>query len=162
MLLTEARMSDRSGSAVMSPVLPSADTPVADKGYSFRWGAKPKNPGRYRGLRLETDSFSTRFPSRDFRLVGAVIDNGAGRTIGFPRLANIAAMQNQPMMSMEPEFPRHPLFKFQFHIQRGFAGREARPIGNAENMGIHGHGRLTKKDVQNHIGGFSAHAGQGL
>ena len=107
---------------------------------------------------LKPNSFSA-FPNRDFRLVGAVIDNGAGRTIGFPRLANMAAMQNQPMMSMEPEFLSTRFSSFN-STSNGFCRARGRPIGNMENMNIHGHGRLTKKTFRT-IGGFRP-AGQFL
>ena len=52
-------------------------------------------------------------------------DNVAAGQSGNSQPANIAAVQNQPMMSMEPEFPRHPLFAVSIPHPTGFAGREA-------------------------------------
>ena len=48
-------------------------------------------------------------PARRLRLVFAEIDHGADRAFGFARFADVAAVQQQPVMRVQQEFRRHAL-----------------------------------------------------
>ncbi len=92
----------------------------------------------------------------------AEMGDGAGRAVGLARLADIAAMQDQPVMGVALEFRRYFLFQRQFNRQRRFARREAGPVGDPEDMGVDRDGRLAEGDVEHHIGGLAPDAGQFL
>ena len=65
-------------------------------------------------------------------------------------------------MRMHHKFLRNGFFQPFFNRIRGLALGQTQPVADPEDMRIHRHGRLTKGDVENHIGGFSSNTGQGL
>ena len=66
---------------------------------------------------------------------------GAIRLAGFAR---VAAMQNEPVMSIFFELFRHHFQQFQLHLQGCFTRREAGPVRDPENVGIYGNGRFAE------------------
>src|SRR3989338_7215165 len=57
------------------------------------------------------------------RLEAAEIADGTSRTVGFARLADIAPMQDQPVMRVLPVFGRHDLFEFPLDLDDIFPRR---------------------------------------
>lgn len=49
-----------------------------------------------------------------------------------------------------------------FHRQGGFAGSNANPVADPENVGVDSDGGLPKLGIEYHIGGFAADPGQGF
>src|SRR5690606_16915735 len=103
------------------------------------------------------------YPPRPGRLglEAAILADRAAPAFGLARLADIAAVQDQPVMGMEHESRRHLLLQSLFHFERGLAGGEAGAVADAEEMGIHRGGGLLEPDIDHHIGGLAADAGQG-
>lgn len=66
------------------------------------------------------------------------------------------------MVGMEQEAFWDLFFESLFYRQRRFAGRKAGAIADAKEVGVDGNGRLLEPDVQDHIGGLTADAGQGF
>ena len=80
-------------------------------------------------------------------------------TIGafrFARLADIAPVQDQPVMGVLFVFVRRKFEQFFLHLERRFARREPGAVADAENVRIDRNRRLTERGIQNDIGGFSA------
>lgn len=65
-------------------------------------------------------------------------------------------------MCIAPVFGRGDTGEFFFHGQWRFAGGDAGPVAEAENMGVDGDGRVAKGGIQDDIGRFSADTGQRL
>jgi len=61
-------------------------------------------------------------------------------------------------MRVGGEFLRHDLKQAFLHFKRVFTRRQPGPVRDAENMRVHGHGRLAKSDIENHIGRFAPDA----
>ncbi len=59
-------------------------------------------------------------------------------------------------------FGGHTLQQFLFHFQRRFAWGQAGAVAQAEDVGVHGHGRFTKGHVEHHVRCLAAHTGQGF
>jgi len=64
------------------------------------------------------------------------------------------------VVRIKDEFFGNDLDKPVFDGAHGFSGGEAGAVGDAENMRIDGHGGLTKRGVEYHIGRFAPHAGE--
>ncbi len=71
-------------------------------------------------------------------------------------------MQYQPVVRVHQIGRRDALQQLVLDFQRRFARRQTGAIGEPEEMGIDRHGGFTKGDVEHHVGGFAADAGQGL
>src|SRR4051812_24361287 len=65
--------------------------------------------------------------------VPAQVEDNAVRALGLPRLAHIAAVQNQPMMRAVFVMRRGHFFETAFDLQRSLAGREAGAVADAED-----------------------------
>eukprot|EP01133_Synstelium_polycarpum_P024148 gene24148-28974_t len=90
----------------------------------------------------------------------ADIGNDAGRAFGLAGLADIAAMQDQPVMGVIEIFRRNDLHQFGFHLIRCLARREAKLVADAEYMRVDGHRRLPESHAEHHIGGLAADTGK--
>ena len=64
------------------------------------------------------------------------------------------------MMSVVPKWRRRYLFQFELDRQRRLAGREARAVGDAEDVRVDCDRLCPERDVHHHIGGLAADAGQ--
>src|SRR4051812_17929192 len=71
-----------------------------------------------------------------FRFERAQIDFDAAPAFGLSRLADVAAVQDQPMMSVLPERRRRDLFKLRLYLGDVFAGRQPGAVRNAEDMRV--------------------------
>src|SRR5262252_10017303 len=68
-----------------------------------------------------------------FRLEEAKIIHHAARTFGLARLAGVAAMQDQPVVRMQPVFLGHALQQLQLDLERVLARCEAGAVADAED-----------------------------
>ena len=78
---------------------------------------------------------------------------------GLRAFADVAAVQDQPVMRVR-EFGGHDFISCVLDRRDGLAGREPGAVGDAEDMRVHRDGRLAEGDVEHHIGGLAADAGQ--
>ena len=81
----------------------------------------------------------------------------AGR---FARLADVAPVQDEPVVGVLAEFLRHVAQQLALDFERRLAGRKPGAVRDAEDMGIHGDGRLAERGVEDHVRGLATHAGQ--
>src|SRR5439155_1666210 len=80
------------------------------------------------------------------------------RTFGRARDADVAPMQDQPMMRVLTELRGHELQQAGFDVERILARRNAGAIGDAKDMRVHGDGCLAERDIQHDVGRFAADA----
>jgi hypothetical protein len=71
-------------------------------------------------------------------------------------------MQNQPMVRVYEVFLWDAFEKFALNIQGRFTRRQASPVSEAKQVGVHSHRRLTKGHVQHYIRCFSTYAWEGF
>src|SRR5208337_4084686 len=100
--------------------------------------------GRWRGLWFEL----------------AQICDDAAPALGLFRLADISAVQDEPVMDVADEFGSCNALKAEFHLQRIFAGRKPRSVGDAKDVSIDRDGWLPEGHIQDDIRGLAANAGQ--
>src|SRR6185312_3226816 len=74
--------------------------------------------------------------------------------------ADIAAVQDQPVMRVALELVGGVRRQGVLDGARGLAGGEARAVGDAEDVSVDGDLGLAEDDVENDIGGFAADAGE--
>jgi CysZ protein len=110
--------------------------------------------------------FSTAYFVHIFKMIAAdervVPANETAWAFRPARLADIAAVQDQPMMGMALALRRHHGVEHLLDLGRGLAGSEAGPVADPEQMGVDGDGRLAEGGVEDDIGGLAADAGQRL
>lgn len=92
-------------------------------------------------------------------ILAQTCDDAVG-TFGIASLANIAPMEDQPVMGVEAKFWRNVFFQGLFDLQGSFARSKSRSVGDAEDMCIYGHGGFLKGDVAHHVGGFASNTGK--
>ncbi len=78
----------------------------------------------------------------------------------FARLADITAMQDQPVMRIVLEGLRRKFFQSGFDGTDILAGCEPSPVCHTENMRIDCNYGLAERCIQDHVGGFTAYARQ--
>jgi hypothetical protein len=78
------------------------------------------------------------------------------------RLADIAAVQDQPVMRVAHVLRRNHAHPAQLDLERRLARRQAGAVGDAEDVRVDGHGRLAEGHVEHDIGGLAPDAGQRL
>ena len=93
-----------------------------------------------------------------FFSVAAKISHNALIAMGLAGRANVAAMQNQPVMGIFQKGFRDVLQQLFLHGQRRFTGRQACSVRNPENMGVNRDGGFAKCGIEYDIGGFAPHA----
>src|SRR5690606_18093201 len=94
--------------------------------------------------------------------VFAQVGNDAARALRAPCLADIAAMQQQPVVSVLAKFGRRQPREPCLHFHRGLACGDARPVRDPEYMRVHWNYRLSVRGIEDDVGGFPAYAGQCL
>src|SRR4029079_136999 len=99
---------------------------------------------------------------RRLLLEAADVADETARAFRPARLADIAAVQDQPMMGMALALRRHHGVEHLLDLGRGLAGSEAGAVADPEQMGVDGDGRLAEGGVEDDIGGLAADAGQRL
>ena len=78
------------------------------------------------------------------------------------RQAGVAAVQDQPVVRVQHVLLGDHLEQLQLDRQRVLARRQPGAVADAENVGVDRHGRLAERDVEHHVGGLAADAGQRL
>ena len=92
--------------------------------------------------------------------VVAEVGDEAGAAARFARDANVAPVQDEPVVRVQQVFrwyARHQAF---FDGKYGFARRDAGAVGNTKDVGIDRHYWLTEGGVQNDVRGFATNAGE--
>src|SRR5271166_2089417 len=84
----------------------------------------------------------------------------ARRAKRFSRLADVAAMQNQPMMGVAQEALRNDLHEFVLDRARRLTGSDAEPVGHSEDVRVHRECRFAESGVQDDIRRLAADPGQ--
>src|SRR5438132_7365316 len=90
----------------------------------------------------------------------AVLAEVADQALGasrLPRGADVAAVEDEPVMRVLQVLGRRELHQPLLHLARIFAGRDAGAVRDAEDMRVHCHGRLAERGVQHHVGRFPSH-----
>ena len=65
-------------------------------------------------------------------------------------------------MGVHQVLGRDALEQLELDRQGRLAGRQARAVAQAKQMGVYRHGGLAESHIEHHIGGFSTHTGQRL
>src|SRR5690606_4086268 len=99
---------------------------------------------------------------RSLVLVFAQILDPATATLRCPRLAYITPMEDQPVMRILQEFPRHMAHEFLLDLQHRLSRGDACTVPVPEDLGAHCHLRMAAGGVESHVGSLAAHAGQGF
>src|SRR5262245_57010802 len=97
---------------------------------------------------------------RRLLLEAANVANETTRTVRPARLADIAAVQDQPMMGMALALRRHHRLEHALDFGGGLAGSETGAVADPEDMGVDGDGGLAECRVEDDIGGLAADAGK--
>lgn len=95
-------------------------------------------------------------------LVFAQVLDPTASALRLARLADVAAMQDQPVVGIEQVLARHELQQFLLHLQNVLSRCYAGAVGDAEDMRVHRHGQLPEGGVEHHVGGLAANPGQGF
>ena len=98
---------------------------------------------------------------RLFRPAAEVRDR-ATPALRLQRFADVAPVQDQPMMRVKLIGRRDDPLEPVLDGAHSLAGRQRNAVGDAEDMGIDGDRRLAESDVEHDIGGLAADAGQGF
>lgn len=78
------------------------------------------------------------------------------------RLADVAAVKDQPVVRIEQILLGHELDQPAFHLQNILAGGDVGAVADPEDMRVHRHGELVESGVEHDVGGLAADAGQGF
>ena len=92
--------------------------------------------------------------------VVAEVGDEAGAAAWFARDADVAAVQDKPVVRVQQVFGRHARHQPFFDGKYGFARRNAGAVGNAKDVGIDRHYWLTEGGVQDDVRGFATNAGE--
>src|SRR3954451_16124813 len=92
----------------------------------------------------------------------AEVGNHAPLAQRTPRDADVAPVQDQPVMGMKPVFRWHHLIELHLDLKRCLARCHAGPVAHAEDVGVDGNRRLTEGNVEYDVRGLAADAGQRL
>lgn len=95
-------------------------------------------------------------------LVVAQVFDPATSAAGFTRLANIASVEDEPVMRVQQISLGHELQQCLLHLDHVLSRGDAGAVAYPENVGIHGHGQLAERSVKHYVRGLAAHAGQGF
>ena len=110
------------------------------------------------GSRFERRWACALFRRRRFGLVAAEVDHRAAPAFGQPRLAGVAAVQDQPVMRVAAEGLGHDLLELRLDLVDGLARREAGAVADAEDVGVDRERLLAERGVEHDIGGLAADA----
>src|SRR4051794_2369152 len=119
---------------------------------------------RGRAIRQDEWACAQLKPSLLDRLLrpAAEIVDQANITARFSREADIAAVQDQPVMRVQHELGWYHLLKPEFDLEWVVAGRHSRAIADAEHVGVDRHGVFAKRHVEHDIGGLAPGARESL
>src|SRR6185312_1736013 len=98
------------------------------------------------------------FRRRRLRFEPAPLGDDAVIALGDARLADVAAVEDQPVMGVEQVFFRHHLEQSLLHLDRRLAGREAGAVADAEEVRVDGDRWLPIGDVEHDVRGLPADA----
>ena len=76
-------------------------------------------------------------------------------TLRLARLADVAAMQDQPVVGVAQEAGGDHLHELVLHLPRRLARGDAEPVGDAEDMGVDGQRRFAEGGVEDDVGGLA-------
>ena len=110
-----------------------------DSGDRRRWRNRPR-AGQTREWRRPQS-----LGRRGLRLEPAPLGDDAAIAFGLPRLADIAAVKDQPVVGVEQVLLRHHLEQPHLDLERRLARREAGAVGDAEDMRVDRDGRLRRR-----------------
>src|SRR3546814_9008142 len=79
---------------------------------------------------------------------------------GRTRLADIAPVEDQPVVRAEAERGRYALFELRLNLLRRLAAGQPGAVADAQDMRVDRESLLTEPAVEHDIGGFAPHAGQ--
>ena len=83
--------------------------------------------------------------------------------LGFAGEADVAAVQDEPVVRLGDDLVGEGLGKLLLHLQRSVGIlHNAQSVGHPEHVRVNGKGGLVEDDRQDDIGGFTAHPRQGL
>src|SRR5438552_13117321 len=85
-----------------------------------------------------------------FPVFAQVADQAFGAA-GLARDADVAAVQDQPVMRVLKELGRREFHQFLLYLQRVLARGEAGAVGDAKDVRVHRHGRLAERGVEHHV-----------
>src|SRR5436190_12201865 len=92
----------------------------------------------------------------------AQVADQALRALGLPRHADVAAVQDQPVVRILEELGRRELEQLELHFKRILPRRDTRAVGDTEDMRVHRHGLLAEGSVEHDICRLSAYTGERL
>src|SRR5512143_3780262 len=87
---------------------------------------------------------------RGRRRLGPVVAPARDRALPAPGQAghaDVAPVQDEPVVRVLPVGGRHALHQLLLHFQRGLARGEPGAVADAEDMRVHGHGLFAEGDV---------------
>src|SRR4051812_40930282 len=90
----------------------------------------------------------------------AQVADDAFRASGLARRADVASVQDQPMVRVLLEFGLGEFHEPVLHGPRVLARRDARAVGDAEDVRVDRDGRLAEGGIQHHVRGLAADAGE--
>ena len=92
--------------------------------------------------------------------MGAELRNRAVEAVGALRLADVAAVQQKPVVGFVAQFWRYVFCESGFHFEWCFTLSQAYAVGNTEHMGVNGDCGFAENCAHDHVGCFSPHAGK--
>src|SRR5690606_24298383 len=92
--------------------------------------------------------------------VAALVDDRASPALGQPRLAGVAAVQDQPMMRVAPERLRNTLLQPCLDLFGGLARGETRAVGDAEHVRVDRESLLPECAVEHDVRRLAADSRQ--
>src|SRR5688572_23264172 len=122
-------------------------------------------PARY--LRQASKKLSRTCPRLGSNMPGllpelAQVADQALRAAGLAREADVAPVQDQPVVRVLQELGRRELDEALLDFARIATRSELRAVGDAEDVRVDGHRRLPEGRVEHHVGRLAADAGQAL
>src|SRR3954470_441924 len=96
------------------------------------------------------------------RLELAKVADQALRAARLAREADVAPVQDQPVVGVLEKFRRRELQQPVLDFPRILSRGEAGPVGDAEDVGVDRHGGLAESGIEDHVGGLAAHPRQRL
>lgn len=88
------------------------------------------------------------------------IIDGAVDAVWLSRLADIASVENEPVMRVLDVLLGDGFFEFSFDFIDIFTLCQSGAVADAEDMSVDGDGRLSEEYIEDDIGCFTANAGE--
>ena len=91
--------------------------------------------------------------------MAAEVGEGAVEAVGAAGFADVAAVEDEPMVGLGDDFRGDVADEFALSLERGFAaGGETEALADAEDVSIHGHCRLIPDNGKNDVGSLAPHS----